>query len=189
MKNVNESVRGFVTSNLPKVTRNGESYYQTERFIYRVLKITVAMYHRLERIDQTARLLRDLMDFLLRRYHRYCIKEGFGAHYREVGVKFEKCDFEHVIPAAVARELMIYNRISITQAMNIPTCMLSKRKHKILNKTKLSKTTPDIEFFWKRYSEAIKVQIETHKGDPVDMDAWTLQDHYTYFSIDCQDKI
>ena len=180
--NVNESVRGFVQTNPTNVKRNGESYAQTHAFTLRVLKIAVFMYRRLQRIDQTARLLRDLMDWSLRRYHGYCIKEQIGGHYREVGIKKKDCDFEHVVPAAVARDLMIHGRISIEQAMNIPTCMLSKSKHKILNSTRLSKTTPDIEFFFQRY-QTLGVKIETHRGDAVDMKSWTLQDHYNYFKI------
>jgi hypothetical protein len=182
VKTVNESVRDFVQTNPRQVKRNGESYEQTRAFTLRVLKIAVTFYRKLNEVNMTARLLRDLMDFMLRRYHSYCIKEQFGAHYREVGISKKDCDFEHVLPAALARDLMIHNRISIEQAMNIPTCMLSKKNHKKLNSTKLSKTTPDIVNFWMRYNE-LNVKIETHKGESVNFDSWTLADHYNYFGI------
>jgi hypothetical protein len=182
MVNVNESVRGFVQTNLKQVKRNGESYEQTRVFTETVVKFAVKMYRRLNQVNMTARLLRDLMDFALRRYHNYCIKEQIGGHYREVGVDRKKCDFEHVLPAALGRDLFIHNRIELVHVMNIPTCMLSKKNHKRLNSTKLSKTTPDIEFFFKRYA-GLGVKIETHRGDPIDLDTWTLQDHYNYFGI------
>lgn len=180
--NVNESVKGFVQTTLTQVKRNGESYEQCRKFTERVLKIAVFFYRKLDQINMTARLLRDLMEWSLRRYHGYCIKEKIGGHYREVGVTKKGCDFEHVIPAALARDLLIHNKITIEQAMNIPTCMLSKRLHKKLNSSKLSKTTPDIAYFWLRYKE-LGVTIETHTGDPVDQATWTLQDHYNYFGI------
>jgi hypothetical protein len=180
--NVNETTKGFVQTNQKNVIRNGESYEQTRIFTIRVIKIALFTYRRLDKANMTARLLRDLIDWMLRRYHGYCIKENIGAHYREVGATKKQCDFEHVVPASLARDLLIHGRITIEQAMNIPTCLLRKTKHKKLNSTKLSKTTPDIAYFWLRYKD-LKVKIETHKGDPVNLDTWTLADHYNYFGI------
>lgn len=182
MVNVNESVQGFVQTNPRQVKRNGESYEQCRVFTERVLKVAVFTYRKLNQVNMTARLLRDLIDFTLRRYHGYCIKENIGGHYREVGIDRKKCDFEHVLPAALARDLLLHGRITVEQAMNIPTCMLSKKNHKKLNSTKLSKTTPDIAYFFKRY-ESLGVKIETHRGDAIDLSAWTLQDHYNYFGV------
>jgi len=181
-KNINESVRDFVQIAPAQVKRNEESYEQTRVFTLRVLRIALLAYRRLNQVCMTARLLRDLMDFALRRYHAYCIKEQHGAHYREIGVHKRDCDFEHVLPAALARDLMIHGCITPEQAMNIPTCQLSRKKHQQLNSTKLSKTTPDIVNFWQRYQD-LGVQIETRNGDPVNFAAWTLADHYTYFGL------
>ena len=184
MVTVNESVRGFVQTNPRQVKRNGESYEQTRVFAHRVLKLAVFTYRRLEKHDQTARLLRDVMDFMLRRYHGYCIKENIGAHYREVGVAKKDCDFEHVIPANLARELMLANRLTIEQAMNIPTCLLSKSKHRKLNSTRLGKQTPDIVNFWNRYTQVFPdIKLETHNGIQVDTGNWDLEQHYKFFNI------
>lgn len=182
MQSIKERVEGFVQTKPVAVKRNGASYAETEVVVRRVLKICMFAYKRLNSVNQTARLLRDLMDFALRRYHNYCIKENIGGHYREVGVKKgkSKCDFEHVIPAAVARELMIHGRITVEEAMNIPTCMLSKSKHKKLASIGLGSTTPNINNFWERYKD-LKIEVETHDGTPVDMKTWDLTKHYDYF--------
>jgi hypothetical protein len=184
MVSLKENLNGFVQTNPTNVKRSGESYAQTHAFMSRVLRISVTVYRKLVRHDMTARLLRDVMDWALRRYHGYCIEENFGAHYREVGIKKKRGNiFEHAFPARLARDLMIHDKITIEQAMNIPTCLLSKKHDVILNK-KFSKTTPDLYFFFKRYAEAIPdVKIETHRGDPINLETWSLQDHYNYFNI------
>jgi hypothetical protein len=123
------------------------------------------------------------MDFLLRRYHGYAIKENIGSHYYEKGLaRGVKTEFEHVIPAAVARDLLLYDRLSIDEALNIPTCRLSATKHKKLNSTRLGSTTPDIYNFWQRYAD-LGITVETHDGTAVDMTAWNLDTHYTHFKV------
>jgi len=183
--NVNESVQGFVQTTVTQVRRNGESYDQCQRFVEQELESALTQYRALDRVNMTARLLRDKMDWLLRRYQNYCIREQFGGHYREVGVSKKDCDFEHVLPESVVRDLLIHQRITIAQAMNSPTCMLSRRNHRELNSTVLGRTTPDIVQFWQRY-QSLGVEIETHRGDAVDLETWTLADHYSYFGIQDQ---
>lgn len=183
MKPLMERVGGFTQKKPTPVKRGGASYDSTYKFCARGLKMCVWMYRRLKIEDQTARLIRDVMDFLLRRYHNYAIKENIGAHYYEKGLPHGvKTEFEHVIPAAVARDLLLYDRLSIEEALNIPTCRLSAAKHKKLNSTKLSSTTPDIGWFWKRYA-SLNAEVETHDGTAVDMSTWNLETHYTYFKI------
>jgi hypothetical protein len=82
----------------------------------------------------------------------------------------------------VARDLLLYDRLTVNEALNIPTCRLSAVKHKKLNSTRLGSTTPDIYWFWQRYQQ-LGIQIETHDGTKVDMTAWNLETHYTYFKI------
>lgn len=179
-----ERVGNFTPINYTRVERGGESYSQTEKFTRRALRLCVWTYKRLQNTNQTARLLRDVIDFVLRRYHKYAIAENFGGHYREVGIKpGEKTDFEHVIPAALARDLLLHDRLTVDEAMNIPTCMVRKKNHKKLNSSKLSKTTPDIFNFWNRY-KILKVKIETHDGTVVNMDNWNLEQHYKYFNVE-----
>jgi hypothetical protein len=183
MKPVMERVTGFAQKKPTAVKRGGQSYNDTYKFCVRGLKMCVFMYRRLKEEGQTARLIRDVMDFLLRRYHGYAIKENIKAHYYEKGLPHgAKTEFEHVIPASVARDLLLYGRMTIDEALNIPTCRLSAVKHKKLNSTRLGSTTPDIGWFWKRYA-SLAVEIETHDGTAVDMATWNLQTHYTYFNI------
>jgi hypothetical protein len=183
MKTLQERVSGFAQIKPTPVKRGGASYDATYRFCVRGLKLCVWTYRRLKVEDQTARLIRDVMDFLLRRYHGYAIKENIGAHYYEKGLaRGVKTEFEHVIPAAVARDLLLYDRLTIDEALNIPTCRLSATKHKKLNSTKLGSTTPDIYNFWQRYAD-LGITVETHDNTTVDMSTWNLDTHYTYFKI------
>jgi hypothetical protein len=184
IKTLKERLSGYKQTKYTPIKRTGLSYQQTYDFTHRCLKLCLFVYKRLTVADQTARLVRDVMDFLLRRYHGYCIKENIGAHYFEAGLKHkEKTEFEHVIPAAVARDLLINGRLTIAEALNVPTCKLSKKNHKILNSTKLGSSTPDLEQFWNRYTQVLKVKIVTHQGDPVDTANWDLEKHYSYFNI------
>jgi hypothetical protein len=181
MKPLMERVSGFAQKKPAPVKRGGASYDATYRFCYRGLKLCIWMYRRLAVEDQTARLIRDVIDFLLRRYHGYAIKENIGAHYYERGLaRGVKTEFEHVIPASVARDLLLFDRMTIDEALNIPTCRLSAVKHKKLNSTKLGSTTPDIGWFWRRY-ESLGISVETHDGTLVDMSTWNLSTHYEYF--------
>ena len=181
MKTLLERVGGFAQKKPTPVKRGGSSYDATYKFCVRGLKLCIWSYQRLKVEDQIARLIRDVMDFLLRRYHNYAIKENIGAHYFEKGLPHgAKTDFEHVIPAAVARDLLLFDRLTIDEALNIPTCRLSAAKHKKLNSTKLGSTTPDIYWFWRRYQE-LGISVETHDGTQVDFSTWNLDSHYDYF--------
>lgn len=183
MKPLIERVTGFAQKKPTRIKRGGPSYNATYQFCKSEIERFVAMYKQLKVEDQTARLIRDMIDVLLRRYHNYSIKEHIGAHYFEKGLPHgTKTEFEHVIPAAVARDLLLYDRLTVNEALNIPTCRLSAIKHKKLNSTKLGSTTPDIYWFWQRYQQ-LGIQIETHDGTKVDMTAWNLETHYTYFKI------
>ena len=176
-----ERVSGFAQKKPTPVKRNGASYDATYQFTRRGLKLCVWMYQRLKVEDQTARLIRDAIDFLLRRYHGYSIKENIGAHYYEKGLAHgAKTDFEHIVPASVARDLLLYDRLTVDEALNIPTSRLSAKKHKKLNSTKLGSTTPDIYWFWQRY-KSLGITVETHDGTAVDMTTWNLDTHYEYF--------
>ena len=181
MKTLMERVSGFSQKKPAPVKRNGHSYDATYRFCSRGLKVLVRAYRLLPAEDQTARLIRDVMDFLLRRYHGYAIKENIGAHYTKAGLAHgAKTDFEHVIPAAVARDLLLVGRLTVDEALNIPTCRLSAHNHKKLNSTRLGSTTPDIYWFWKRYQD-LGISLETHDGTAVDPEVWNLDSHYQFF--------
>jgi hypothetical protein len=177
------NVRGFTHPDYGRVVRDGTTYVLTEKFVRRGLKICLTLYRKLERLDQTARLLRDAIDFLLRRYHGYAIKERIRAHYRDASLKAtDKTDFEHVIPAALLAALLIQHKISIDLAMNPPTCLLKKKHHALLKKQGLGNRTPDVWWFWQRYA-MLGIKLETHTGVPVDPTVWNLGTHVTHFKI------
>jgi hypothetical protein len=182
MKSLMERTQGFAQKKPAPVKRGGASYDATYRWAHRKLTAAVEEYRALPSEDQTARLTRDEMEFVLRRYQNYCIKENIGAHYYEVGLAHDaKTEFEHVIPAVVARDMLLYDRFTVDEVLNIPTCRLSKSKHKTLNKTKLGSTTPDVYWFWQRYQD-LGIKIETHDGTEVDTQTWNLDNHYNYFN-------
>jgi hypothetical protein len=183
LKLLEDNVRGFTSPDYGRVVRDGAAYVATEQFVRRGLRLCLAAYRKMERLDQTARLLRDAIDFLLRRYHGYAIKERIRAHYREVDLKpTDKTDFEHVIPAATLAALLIQGRISVELAMNPPTCLLKKKNHSLLHKQGLANRTPDVWNFWQRYS-MLGVKLETHDGTAVDPSTWNLGTHVKYFKI------
>jgi hypothetical protein len=181
MQTLHERVTGFTQKRSTPIKRGGASYNATQQFCKSEIQRLVAMYKLLKVEDQTARLIRTMIDVLLRQYHGYVIKENIGAHYYEKGLAHgTKTEFEHVIPAAVARDLLLFGRLTVDEALNIPTCRLSTSKHKKLNSTKLRSTTPDIYWFWQRY-QTLGIKIETHDATEVDTVTWNLDTHYEYF--------
>lgn len=174
-------MEGYRPGDVPRVQRSGAAYEQTYQYLYASIERLVNSYRQLEQHDQTARLIRDDIENALRRYHEYCIEQNTGAHYRQEGLKRdEKVDFEHVIPAKIVRDALISGRMTIDQAFNAPTCVLSREKHLTLGKQKLTKATPCPFWFWRRYQN-LGVKITTRIGDSVDLSSWNLDTHYEYF--------
>lgn len=183
MKSLMERCQGFAQAKSTPVKRGGQSYADTEMFVRRGLKLMLWIYNRPQTTGQIARLTRDVIDFLLRRYHGYSIKEHIGAHYRQRGLrKNERTEFEHVLPNSVARDMLLVGRFTAQEAMNVPTCLLSKKKHAELGGSGLGDTTPDVYYFFRRYQD-LGIKIETCHGDPVDLNTWNLDDHYRYFNV------
>ena len=174
-------VENFVPPVYGRTPRNAESYRATYRYCSARLAEILEIYRTSTNDQQTLRLVRDDMDNLLRRYHGYSIKENIGAHYREVGVDADS-DFEHLIPAARIRDMMIAGVISIDQALNCPTVTLSRTKHHALKEAGWASHTPDVWHPFRRYSQVFAAEFVTHDGRPIDPDIWTLQDHYRYFA-------
>jgi hypothetical protein len=142
----------------------------------------VAEYHLVKNDQQLLREMRNDIDKYLRRYHEYCIqqRDGIEAHYHEVGAD-EECDFEHLIPAAKVRDLLLANVITVTQALNVPTVKLSRAKHVLLNEAGWASATPDMWLPFRRYSQVFSAVFETHDGTEIDPETWTLERHFDYF--------
>jgi hypothetical protein len=182
VKLVRESLETFEDFEPGKVERNGLAYTQTQEFITTELNRYLEMYRGLQQVDQTARLIRDQIDGLLRRYHDYVIQGKIQAHYRQKGLTTKKGNvFEHVIPARTVRNLLIQGRISLDQALNSPTCIVSPEANQVLVDRKLNKRTPSVWWFWRRY-EGLGIELETYDGTAVDPQVWDLSRHYEYFA-------
>lgn len=184
LEQLRESVRGFQPPAYGRVQRTGETYVATQRFTRRVVGVGLRLYRRIERLDQTARLIRDLIEWALRRYHGYAIKERIGAHYRDASIKPHErrgIVFEHVIPVRYIIALLLQGRITVDQAMHPPTCSLRKQQDTMLERLGLGDSTPDIWNFWQRYHD-LHIDIVTHDGTPVDQNTWDLASHFNYFN-------
>jgi hypothetical protein len=102
------------------------------------------------------------------------------AHYHEQDAD-ELTDFEHLIPAARIRDLLLDNVITVEQALNTPTVRLSRAKHAQLKDAGWAAKTPDMWKPFRRYSNVFTATYQTHDGTPVDPETWTLEKHYEYF--------
>lgn len=173
-------IESFVSPVYSRTPRNSESYRATYRYCAGRLAEILGIYRNSTNDQQTLRLVRDDMDNLLRRYHGYAIKENIGAHYREVGADQDQ-DFEHLIPAARIRDMMIAGVLTVDQALNCPTVSLSRSKHQLLKEAGWASHTPNPWRPFLRYNQVFAAEFETCDGQAVDTDAWTLGDHYRRF--------
>ena len=181
-----EAVEGFEEINYRQVMveRNEDAYRITKEFIASEVKRYIEMYRNLTTLDQRARLIRDMIDLLLRRGHGYCIEGSIGSHYRQVGVDVDNCIFEHMIPQSRIRDLLIQDRISIEQAMNPPTCLISKENDAQLSKSGFNNKTPSYWHFFDRYTRVFNAQYETFNGQAItDPHDWDLGQHYKFFNV------
>jgi hypothetical protein len=186
MDDLKEAVDSFEEINYRQimVERNQDSYRITEEFIQSEVSRLVEIYRNLTVLDQRARLIRDGIDLYLRRAHGYCIDGSIGSHYREVGVDISNCIFEHMIPQSRIRDLLIQDCISIKQAMNPPTCLISKEHDKQLSESGFTSKTPSYWNFFDRYTKVFTAQYETFNGQEIlDPHNWTLGKHYEFFGI------
>jgi hypothetical protein len=179
-----ESLSRFVKASYTKVTRSDITHAESLIISVDELDRLVERYRRDEHTPQTGRLLRDSMDHWIRRYHGYVIEGGIGAHYSQVGVDLKNCIFEHVIPAAKVRDMLIQGVLSTAQALNTPTCFISKTNDQLLREHKRVSSSPDYWQFFKRYDVfGADTKFKTHSGQDIDIAEWTLQNHFDFFNI------
>lgn len=173
-------IESFIPPVYTRTPRNAQAYRATYKYCSERLASILEIYKTSTNDQQTLRLIRDDMDNLLRRYHGYCIKENIGAHYVEIGATADT-DFEHLIPAARVRDMMISGHMTITQALNCPTVDLSRHKHQALKEAGWASHTPDMWLPFQRYTQVFDAQFQTYDGTAVDPLTWTLEKHYNYF--------
>lgn len=145
--------------------------------------------------DMRARLYRDNIDHWIRRYHKYAIQGNIKSHYRQRNVSMASEDtiFEHVIPAANIRDMLIDEVITINQALNAPTCRISRYHNNLLNQRSLHDNNPNARYFFRRYITGMTENIngvdtvpefETFNGQPItNLNTWSFKDHCTFFGI------
>jgi hypothetical protein len=170
------------------VKRNDKAYAQALSTTTDELERLIVIYRdTVFEEDMRARLLRDSIDHHIRRYHGYAIQGKIKSHYHQRGVSLKAKDviFEHVIPAATVRDKLIEGKLTIMQALNVPTCRIARSSDEALRARGLHDSTPDGWFFFKRYTLAIdNIEIETYNGQVIkDLHTWTLQQHYDFFDI------
>ena len=177
-----ESLEKFVPPVYTKTARTPDTYKTVSAYCTRNLTRLVVEYNSVRNDRQLLREIRNDIDSALRRYHAYCIEErdGMQAHYREMDAD-DECDFEHLIPAARIRDLLLTNTITVEQALNAPTVRLSRAKHMMLKDAGWASKTPDMWLPFKRYTNVFTADYETHDGTVIDPATWTLEQHYSYF--------
>ena len=180
--NLQESLQSFTKPVYGKTVRGAETYQTVSDYCVKNLTRLIAEYHAVQNNQQLLREMRNDIDNYIRRYHEYCIqqRDGMGAHYHEVGAD-EECDFEHLIPAARIRDLLLANKITVEQALNAPTVVLSRAKHRALKDAGWASKTPDMWRPFRRYSQVFTAQYQTYDGTAIDPETWTLEQHYAYF--------
>ena len=177
-----ESLEKFVAPVYGKTARTPETYQTVADYTGRSIETLVRDYAFVENNQQLLREIRNGIDYHLRRYHEYCIqqRDGMKAHYHEVGAD-DECDFEHLIPAARIRDLLLAGAINVTQALNAPTVRLSRTKHHWLKDAGWASKTPDMWLPFTRYANVFVAEFQTFDGTAIDQATWTLDDHYKYF--------
>lgn len=173
----------FTPPNYGKTLRSLATYKTVAGHCTNHLTRLVSEYHAVENDQQLLREIRNDIDYYLRRYHEYCIKQrdGMKAHYHEVGTE-EDCDFEHLIPAARIRDLLLADIITVVQALNAPTVKLSRTKHIQLKDAGWAAHTPSIWLPFLRYSNVFAAKFQTYDGTLINLETWSLEDHYNYFN-------
>lgn len=177
-----ESLEQFVAPVYGKTQRTSETYRTVAKHCKQHIERLVLEYHTVENDQQLLREIRNDIDYYLRRYHEYCIqqRDGMKAHYHEIGAD-DDCDFEHLIPAARIRDLLLAHTITVEQALNAPTVRLSRAKHIALKDAGWASKTPNMWLPFERYTMVFEATYQTHDGTAVDPLTWTLEQHYNYF--------
>lgn len=177
-----ESLDQFVAPVYGKTQRSAETYRTVANYCKRNLARLFEEYRAVRNDQQLLREIRNDIDYYLRRYHEYCIqqRDGMKAHYHEVGAD-EECDFEHLIPAARIRDLLLGGNITVEQALNAPTVRLSRVKHMALKDAGWAAKTPNMWLPFERYTNVFEASYETHDGTAIDPKTWTLEQHFEYF--------
>jgi hypothetical protein len=177
-----ESLTSFTAPIYGKTTRSPATYNTLARRCTEKITQLTKEYRNVKNDQQLLREIRNDIDYYLRRYHEYCIKQrnGMAGHDHDIGADSDT-DFEHLIPAARIRDLLLAGSISVEQALNAPTVRLSRAKHQQLKEAGWASSTPDMWLPFRRYSQVFAAEFATYDGTRIDTEKWTLEDHFAYF--------
>lgn len=184
--NTLQSLANWKPVKITQVKRN-ELAHQ-ERLSYAIERLTECIPLHTGWSGQRNRAIRDEMDHHIHRYQNYVIQGTIKSHYHEKNISLESkdCTFEHVIPRGQIRDLLLLGQVTIVQALNIPTCRISRHNDALLRRARLVKINHNPYLFFHRYLTAMSSslpEIETYDGKSIDLNTWTLEDHYNYFGI------
>jgi hypothetical protein len=74
--------------------------------------------------------------------------------------------------------------LTVKQALNTPTCLISKRNDEILREEGHVSSSPDYWNFFKRYSLFDEACLTTYNGQAIEnLESWNLGDHYKFFQV------
>ena len=176
-------IERFQEPNYGRVTRDASAYADTLALTVSELDRLIGMYAQGGTM-QHLRLLRDSMDHWIRRYHGYTIGGSIGSHYIQVGVDPKDCVFEHIIPASKIRDMMLAGVLTVKQALNAPTCLISKSNDQVLRQSGHVSSSPDYWHFFDRYNVLTQNTFAVYNGQPIaDTHGWTLDKHYKHFGV------
>ena len=177
-----ESLESFIAPVYGKTRRSAGTYTTLSNYYTRNIVRLLEEYKTTKNDAQLLREMRNDLDKCIRRYHEYCIeqRDGMLAHYHEVGAD-DECDFEHLIPLKIIRDLLLAGKINVQQALNAPTVRLSRAKHKMLKDAGWATATPNMWIPFERYINVFDAQYTTYDGTAIDPSTWTLDQHYSYF--------
>jgi len=182
----------------PRVRRCPDENRQTYAFFASEIKTLAADYKQstAERIasPQRLRLIRDSIDFCLRRAHGYLIDGGFrkkgipkGGFYFELTTTKQGWIFEHLIPLSDLRDQLIAGAIGINEAIYPPMVVLSKESNQKLKPREFGAHNPEPLFPFRRYVKAgIATDFVRFGEDAPELtrqailENYHLDDHYSF---------
>jgi hypothetical protein len=79
--------------------------------------------------------------------------------------------------------MMLAGALTVNQALNAPTCLISKANDEVLRRAGHVSTSPSYWHFFDRYS-VLNTTFKTYNGQPItNLHDWTLEKHFTFFNI------
>jgi len=191
-------LRDWTTPAYQRVKRNPEGNLQTRLFFASKINDLLAEYTQSANdhtvYPQKLRLIRDSIDFCLRRAHGYLIDGGFKKHgFPKGGFYFEHTTtkhgwvFEHLIPLSDLRDQLIMRTIEIDEAIYPPMVVLSKESNQRLRPREFSAHNPEPLFPFRRYVKA-GIASNFFRFDEVAPEltlqeriaSYRLEDHYSF---------